>query len=223
MLIMKSQQLNDHELLEFATTFSSVQKGSLTEKILHWEFGPIMNMHYDINSKNYLFSEEKVPLHWDGAFYRVPRLLLFYCTETHGDGGETLFSDTESLWESLSEAQKKECQQVTLCYQTEKVAHYGGQIHIPLIQSHPTSGKTILRLAEKVETQKNPVTLTIHGTHNPTRFYEDYVKLLYSPKFMYTHKWEKGDLLIVDNYKYLHGRNSLGNNKMRSFKRIQIL
>ena len=179
----------------------------------------MMTMKYQKDAANYLFSDEAVPFHWDGAFYKEPRFLLFYCTESEGEGGETTFTDTTKLWESLSESEKEECRNIELTYTTEKKAHYGGTITVPLVQKHPVTGETILRIAERVETEKNPVTLTIHGAGE--KFYEKMKKKLYEN--MIAHPWKKGDLLIVDNFRYLHGRLPLGKNMNRSFKRIQIL
>ena len=211
MLTLSSEKdLSEEKLLELARSHG---------ELLHWEFGPVMTMKFDAEAKNYLFSDEAVPFHWDGAFYKEPKLLLFYCTESEGKGGETIFADTTALWNSLTESEKEECRNVTLTYTTEKKAHYGGSITVPLVQKHPVTGETILRLAEKVETEKNPVTLTIDGAGED--FYERMTKKLYESAL--SHSWEKGDLLIVDNFRFLHGRNPLGTNRRRTFKRIQIL
>lgn len=208
--LSSEMNLSEENLLEIAGSYG---------ELLHWDFGPVMTMKYDRNASNYLFSDEAVPFHWDGAFYKEPRFLLFYCTESEGAGGETTFTDTTKLWNSLSESEKGDCLKVTLTYSTEKKAHYGGTITVPLVQKHPVTGETILRIAERVETEKNPVTLTIDGADES--FYEKMKTRLYEN--MTAHSWKKGDLLIVDNFRFLHGRLPLGNNMKRSFKRIQIL
>mgnify|MGYP006257023471 CR=1 FL=1 len=222
MVILKSQQFNDQELLDYARSLSSVS-GSVEQQLLHWSFGPIMTMKHDLSSQNYLFSNENVPFHWDGAFFKEPRWLLFYCTESEGSGGETLFVNTEKIWNSLTDEEKNSSQHIELEYETEKVAHYGGKIRVPLVQAHPATGATILRMAERVISELNPVSLKIHGSQQPEKFYESFVQKLYDPEFVYEHRWEQGDLLVVDNFTYLHGRRHLGTNEKRSFKRIQIL
>lgn len=222
MLILNSQVFSDQELLTFAADQSS-QKGSLEQKLLHWEFGPLMHMKYNSEATNYLFSDSNVPFHWDGAFYKVPMKLLFFCVESNGPGGETLFTNTEKIWNSLTINEQELCKKVTLTYETKKLAHYGGKISVPLVQQHPITGATILRLAEKVETHLNPVDLKVDGIEKPNEFYQFLVEKLYFKDFIYEHHWEAGDLLICDNYTYLHGRRSLMKNLTRSFKRIQIL
>lgn len=215
-------KFDDAQLLAHARSLSR-QQGSVEEQLLHWDFGPIMQMHFQVDAANYLFSDECVPLHWDGAFYREPSTLLFYCTSTNGEGGDTLFSNTELLWESLTEAEQAQCRQIRLKYSTEKKAHYGGEINVPMVQTHPQTGKTILRLAERVETSKNPVKLEILGCEKPEEFYRHMVEKLYLPEFVYRHRWQQGDLLTCDNFTYLHGRAALKNNRSRAFKRLQIL
>lgn len=222
MHIMKSQVFDDRELLQLAESLS-LKEGSLEEKILHWDFGPIMEMKYEIEAKNYLFSDEAVPLHWDGAFHTEPSKLLFYCTESEGNGGETVFVNTEEIWKCLTSLEKEKFLNIRLVYKTSKLAHYGGLIDVSLVQKHPLSGNTILRMAERVNTALNPVELRILGTRDENEFYDYMVNKLYDSKFQYVHKWEKGDLVICDNFTYLHGRKPLGANRKRTFKRIQIL
>ncbi|WPU67024.1 TauD/TfdA dioxygenase family protein [Peredibacter starrii] len=221
-MILKDQKFSKEELLTYAQTLSD-KSGEIQDKLLHWDFGPMMEMRFDRNAQNYLFSDEVVPFHWDGAFYREPSKLLFFCEESVGNGGETLFVNTELLWSSLTEEEKVKCEKVTLTYRTEKKAHYGGEIKVPLVQKHPRTGSIILRLAEEVETHLNPVTLNIIGIENADAFYQELRNKLYDPAFMYEHAWEKGDLLVCDNFTFLHGRRALGGNLKRSFKRIQIL
>ncbi len=214
--------LSTEELLAYAQSLS-LKSGGIKEKLLHWEFGPVLEMQFDPKAQNYLFSDENVPFHWDGAFHQEPQLLLFHCLESEGEGGETLFVNTELLWESLTAEEKKECEGATLVYETKKLAHYGGKISVPLVQKHPLTGKTILRMAEAVETVLNPVTLTIEGVEDADAFYERMKKKLYDPKFMTEHTWKEGDLLVCDNFTYLHGRKPLRHNLKRRFKRLQIL
>lgn len=225
MFILKSVKFNEKELLEFARTHSSKKEAEINDQILFWDFGPVMKMKVSTSSNNYLFSEQNVPFHWDGAFYREPQKILFYCTQSKGEGGETLFADTEKIWDSLNPSEKEICEKITLNYKTQKLAHYGGEINVPLVQEHPVTKKKILRIAERVKTDLNPVDLEIKGVPKELgeKMYNLLVDKLYQEEFLYTHSWKKGDLLICDNFSYLHGRKALGNNKKRSFMRIQIL
>src|SRR5262249_23495928 len=146
------------EFLAFCKGFSSMQT-------LNWSFGPIMEMKEDPNPENYLFSREKVPFHWDGAFHKVPDYLMFSCVEApwESSGGETLFANTELIYRDASMQEKKLWSEAKFRYQTKKLAHYGGVVEGPLVQAHPESGRMILRFAEPVSTKLNPVSLEVLG------------------------------------------------------------
>lgn len=221
---------SDEGLLELAENLS-FKTGSLQNKVLHWDFGPIMRMHLDPNAKNYLFSDEEVPFHWDGAFHVEPQFLLFVCTQSEGSGGETLFSQTENIWNSLEGDKKESLRNLHLNFETEKKAHYGGRINVPLVQTHPIKGSPILRFAEEVKTHLNPVHRSVdkdqHIGESPQKPLEDSLKelteMVYNPQFCFQHQWKTHDILIADNFSLVHGRRALGRNRLRSFKRIQVL
>jgi alpha-ketoglutarate-dependent taurine dioxygenase len=225
LIIVKNfQHSEDSALLNFARQLST-KTGEIQNQVLHWEFGPIMRMGYQMNAKNYLFSQERVPFHWDGAFYQEPQWLLFFCECSGGVGGETLFTNTESIWLEATPERKKIFASIRLTYETEKKAHYGGKITVNMMQTHPLKKTTILRFAESVETTLNPVSLKIESREflDTDSFVKKMQQDIYSTTHCYQHLWESGDLVLADNYSLIHGRNELGENLQRKFKRIQIL
>jgi alpha-ketoglutarate-dependent taurine dioxygenase len=194
--------------------------------LLEWDFGPVMEMHERPDAKNYLFSREAVPFHWDGAFHKVPTFLMFYCVEAPlpGAGGETLFCDTERIFAGAPAAEKEELARIALTYETKKLAHYGGKITNPLLQQHPATGRPILRFAEPVETQLNPVTLAIDGlpAAEHASFLARMKERIYSPLHCYQHTWQNGDILMADNT-LIHGRRAFELDCPRHLRRIQLV
>jgi alpha-ketoglutarate-dependent taurine dioxygenase len=225
LLVLRDVQINgDEDLLNFAQRISR-KTGNIQDKLLHWDFGPVMNMGFKSDAANYLFSSENVPFHWDGAFYREPQWLLFYCVKSCGVGGETLFSNTEKIWTEASKEERRLFAEIELSYETEKKAHYGGKVKVKMLQHHPISGREILRYAEEVETKLNPVTLeiTTKGDLDTEKFVSLMQERIYNSDHCYRHIWKVGDLILADNFSLIHGRKALGKNLERSFKRIQIL
>ncbi len=216
--------VNESDLVKFARALSH-RPGGTTDQLLHWSFGPVMNMRFDPSTPNYLFSSECVPFHWDGAFFREPQYLVFYCEASQGCGGETLFCNTPLIWNKMSREKRRAFESVRLSYTTEKKAHYGGNCQVPLVQKHPLTGQPILRFAEEVDTKLNPVDLQIevHSKLDANQIYRDLVNLVYSPEHCLTHQWRAGDLVIADNFSLIHGRKALGDNRARSFKRLQVM
>lgn len=212
------EALSDAELTELAEAFSDQPE----RKLLEWEFGHLMRMRLDPSAPNYLFSAEAVPLHWDGAFHEEPRYLLFFCDESSGAGGETVFVDTRAVLAAADAATRAAWEGVTLTYTTEKLAHYGGTFSTRVVRQHPYTGEAVLRFAEAVATEKNPVTVEVAGSEDPG-FYADLAARVTAPEHTLEHRWRSGDLVLVDNHAFLHGRRALGANTGRAFRRIQVM
>lgn len=191
---------------------------------LLWDFGDVNELLIKEDSKNYLYSPEAVPMHWDGAFKAPPRWLMFYCAKSKGNGGETLFTDTQSVLSSIDANDLDIMKNITLHYQTEKIVHYGGNFSCKMISKHPKTNDTVIRYAEPVETKLNPVSLSIEGLpkDEEAAFINFIRDKLYHPKHCYTHEWEEGDIIIADNHRLLHGRNKIESNVSRHILRIQI-
>lgn len=45
---------------------------------------------------------------------------------------------------------------------------------------------------------------------------------LHSPKYVYSHRWQTGDLLVIDNQRTLHGRTAIGSDGVRLLLRGQV-
>lgn len=219
-------ELQKEEFLNLVLKFSK-PSSNIEERLLHWSFGPVMELQVDPKPENYLFSTENVPFHWDGAFHREPSYLAFNCllAPEEGCGGETLFCDTEKIYQDLAPAELKNLESCQLTYQTEKKAHYGGEVTVPILQKHPKTGVPILRYAEAVETELNPVKLKVAGLEGRTP--EEFQKLMkeriYGERYCYQHRWQKDDILLVDNFATIHGRNAFTKNTPRHIRRIQVL
>jgi alpha-ketoglutarate-dependent taurine dioxygenase len=197
------------------------------DPFLHWDFGPVMEMKENPESQNYLFSREAVPLHWDGAFHKMPSVLVFNCVESPvpGSGGETFFSDGEKILATASAELQAQWKKIHITYETQRLAHYGGTISVPLVGTHPKKNIPVLRFAEKVETTLNPVTVTVSGAASDVG--ESVVgylsRRLYEPDLCYVHKWQMGDLLLVDNHSLLHGRRAFLKDCPRHLRRVQLM
>lgn len=235
-------QMNLNELLSTVTReklvllrgLTALDRDNLLEycqsqaRLLSWDFGPVMEMRVDKNTKNYLFTDGDVPLHWDGAFYQEPRFLLFHCLQAPepDTGGETLFVDTEQVWLDADHVDKAHWETCQLTFATEKLAHYGGQFTRDLVNRHPDTGRPMLRFAEPVgENHLNPVTVSVV---NKTALESSTILARLSarmrlPQYCYQHQWQAGDYLIADNFSLLHGRHAFSENTPRHLRRIQIL
>ncbi len=219
-LIKVPHLLEKKQFIKFSFLASS--KDKIQESFISWDFGILMELKEDPSSPNYLFSRERVPFHWDGAFHEVPNILVFNSL-IDMEGGKTFFVDTEKIISDLEQEEIEELSNLEILYSTKKLAHYGGKISQKAIIKHPITGKNIIRIGEEVLTEKNPVKRRVV---NNVSF--DLVKkveqMFYHNKYFYAHKWCKGDILLADNFSLLHGREDFisSSNKKRHLRRIQI-
>lgn len=194
-------------------------------EFLKWDFGDVNELKLKPETPSYLYSHEAVPLHWDGAFAQSPSLLMFYCHESEGVGGETLFVDTQAVLESTPAEERALWQRLKLQYHADRKVHFGGTFSCDMLSPHPHKPTTLLRYAEPVETELNPVTLNITGL--PAECHDAFIQTmrekLYHPNVCYAHAWQTGDIVIADNHRLLHGRNALKDNLLRHILRIQII
>lgn len=201
--------------------------------LLEWEFGNVLDIKLESTPANHIFSSGRVELHWDGAFVdKTPKLNLFQCLKSNNDenqGGETIFVDTAKLWKESSREQQQIWKRCVINYKTEKKAHYGGSIRVPLVENHPTTLEKILRFIEPFNEDNvnvNPVEVTVNGIgeHEQESFLRQFTTRLYHNDVMYRHRWRKGDFVFVDNLGLLHGRTRFTSKTVdRHLQRIHIL
>lgn len=210
---------------EFLAYCRSASTGD-TDPLLHWGFGPLMNLTPDEEAKNYLFSREAVPFHWDGVFFQVPHVLVFHCVAApnDGEGGETLFCDAEQLYQGVPVEMRTRWADVAITYRTQKLAHYGGEATVPLFGTHPHKGTRVVRFAEAVTTHKNPVGIEVHGVdaREAEELVAYFTREMYSPLYCRAHAWRQGDLVLADNHALMHGRRAIGAGAARHIRRVQI-
>ena len=199
-------------------------------EILQWNFGAVLDLDVRDDPQNYLFDAGDVPFHWDGAFAdKVPRFFLFQCVQGSpaGAGGETVCCDTTAVYREAPEELRALWHRTTVSYRTDKLAHYGGLLTAPLLSSHPTTGETTIRYAEPLDPARyrNPLFLTLDGIspEEAVLVMDDLRTRLHDPRYCYSHSWQTGDIVLVENHALLHGRNGFTGSTERHLQRIPII
>jgi alpha-ketoglutarate-dependent taurine dioxygenase/4-hydroxybenzoate polyprenyltransferase len=196
-------------------------------KPLQWPFGSINDLKVKPGTENYIFTNRKVPVHWDGAFRgSIPHIILFQCITApdKSDLGGTTFVKTEQILSNASASELQEWEGISVTYKTEKLAHYGGEFTQKFISNHEVEDHPVIRYAEPVN-DINSVQLSIAGLgdKSTSTFKSEIERLLYSSENLYTHRWEDGDIILADNHSLLHGREAFKKQNERYIQRINIL
>lgn len=195
--------------------------------VLEWEFGAVNDLQARPDAKNYIYTSDAVPLHFDGAFIgKIPRYIFFQCqvAPPESTGGETLLVDTTKVIARAAAEDVDRWERTELKYETEKVVHYGGMFQSKLVGRHPITGEKILRFAEPVHAL-NPVSVELITGDGATgeEVISEMTELLYNPSVCYAHSWRPGDIVIADNFSLLHGRRAFTDPAHRHIERVNIL
>lgn len=194
-------------------------------RLLEWASGPVMDVAIADDPVNYLFSREAVPLHWDGFFGEgpTPSFLVWQCVQAPRRGGATIFTDAARVWDLADDARRADWQRRRLTYATEKKAHYGGEVTLPLVARHPRTGRATLRYAEPVATALNPLAVSDPDGGDLAELIADLGARLVDPRVCHHHVWRDGDLVIADNHALLHGRTAIEGGGARHLRRVQVV
>lgn len=196
-----------------------------------WPFGKVLELIEQDQPKDHIFDNSYVPLHWDGMYRpQVPEYQIFHCVKAPltGQGGRTTFSNTLLALKNAPLELKTLWGKVTGVYK-RKMEFYNSKTVSPIITKHPQRDFLVIRYNEPPSAEKghfvNPPDLEFLGI--PPEELEDFhhhlKQVLYAPENFYAHEWQKGDLVITDNFSLLHGREKFISKCPRHLQRVQVL
>lgn len=166
--------------------------------------------------------------HSDTPYFEIPqKATILYALEVPSYGGETLFSNSYKVAETLPEDIKhrlagRKAMQIydynrddvpTGDFDRSKHPHFAH----PVFRKHPESGRTSLFVSELMTDE-------IIGL--PEDESREILKLLFehqrNNEFVYTHAWRPGDLLMWDNRCSVHARNDFPGDQRRLLRRLTL-
>lgn len=168
--------------------------------------------------------------HSDSAFDEIPaKASLLYGIELPKSGGDTLFVDMYEVYEHLDGDTKD--------FLADK---WGVNYHLPSLPLDPSqSEEERIRTARKAvhpliiahpETGRPVLYANRHNTRDivglpsveSRELLERLFRLTEEPRFVYAHKWHKGDLVIWDNRCLQHGRTDFDPSERRLLRRFAV-
>ena len=166
--------------------------------------------------------------HSDTPYFENPRkATLLYAIEIPSRGGETLFSNSYKVAETLPEEIKHKLAGRTAMqiydygtqHKTDHSYDFDQHPHFahPLFRKHPETGRTSLFVSELM-------TVQIEGL--PKEESNDLLATLFRhqarEEFIYAHAWRPGDLLMWDNRCSVHARNDFPADERRLLRRLTL-
>ena len=215
-LVFRNQMLNPEQLKSISTLWG--------EPLVHPVFKGIDGHPEIIEIKN--FGEKyHTNAHWhsDVTFEdSPPDATLLYSIVVPDEGGDTLFSCQHLAYNDLDSNLKSDLANKVAVHSNIGVLMLSGQdpknaktVEHPIFRSHPETGKKAIYVTEAFvkeikgleseDSQKILQTLYAHATQE---------------KYIYRHKWSKGDLVIWDNRSVQHFAEHGYGDKERTMHRL---
>ena len=238
--VFHGQKLDDATQIAFASQFGPVEASAaklrqrdIKHRLPSNEIADISNL--DSEGK-VLQPEARRRLDWlgnrlwhtDASFRRVPGALsLLYAHIVPPEGGETEFADMRAAYDALPDRTKKELvglvaehsiwrsreQLGVVKYSEEELASLP-PVPQRVVRTHPGSGRKTLYVAS-------------HASHILGRPVADGRLLLLDliehatqPRFVHSHTWKQGDLVIWDNRCTMHRARPFDTTQVRDLRRV---
>ena len=239
-VVFHGQKLDDATQIAFASQFGPVEASAaklrqrdIKHRLPSNEIADISNL--DSEGK-VLQPEARRRLDWlgnrlwhtDASFRRVPGALsLLYAHIVPPEGGETEFADMRAAYDALPDRTKKELEGLVaehsiwrsreqlgvVKYSEEELASLP-PVPQRVVRTHPGSGRKTLYVAS-------------HASHILGRPVADGRLLLLDliehatqPRFVHSHTWKQGDLVIWDNRCTMHRARPFDTTQVRDLRRV---
>ncbi len=223
-LVFRNQPLTDEQQVRFSEYFGDIEiadlKNNITkasERRLSQMFSDISNLDKDQNilgkdGRQRLFNLGNRIWHSDSSFRPVPaRYSLLSARAVPVAGGNTQYADMHAAYDSLdaktlTEISDLQCEHSLLYSRarlgmdefTEQEKADFTPVTQPLVRTHPNTKRKSLFLSSHIG--------SVIGLTKPDGrlLIEELTELATQEKFVYTHRWQKDDLVMWDNRRTMH-------------------
>jgi alpha-ketoglutarate-dependent 2,4-dichlorophenoxyacetate dioxygenase len=220
-LIFRQQFIGDDDQLAFTRNFGSLLNGANMTKTdnlrLNPAFADVSNLDtnnnvLERNDRRRAFSLGNRLWHSDASFRATPaRYSLLSGRVVPPSGGNTEFADMRAAYESLTDDEKLEVENLrcfhSLLFSRSRLGFndYTNEersamepVRQPLIRIHPVTGRKSLFLSAHVGAIDDWL------TPEALIFLSDLTEHATQRRFVYSHVWRAGDLVMWDNRQTMH-------------------
>ena len=223
-LVFRNQPLTDEQQVRFSEYFGDIEiadlKNNITkasERRLSQMFSDISNLDKDQNilekdGRQRLFNLGNRIWHSDSSFRPVPaRYSLLSARAVPVTGGNTQYADMHAAYDALdaktlTDISDLQCEHSLLYSRarlgmaefTEQEKADFAPVTQPLVRTHPSTKRKSLFLSSHIG--------SVIGLTKPDGrlLIEELTELATQEKFVYTHRWQKDDLVMWDNRRTMH-------------------
>ena len=214
-LVFRNQSLTKDQQYAFTLNFGEIEGAHVNRLIDSQNYTPVhtvSNLDSDGRPSEVLRERGNYYWHSDKSYHAVPSLMtMLHAVELPPKGGETQFANTAKAYAALPEDTRREIDGLRAIHSWEASRiQCGGRpatpeqiaerppVDHPLVRTHPDSGAKALYLGN-------------HASHivgwpvaDGQALLRRLVQHVAQPQFVYTHRWQPGDLVLWDNRCTVH-------------------
>jgi alpha-ketoglutarate-dependent 2,4-dichlorophenoxyacetate dioxygenase len=239
-VVFHGQTLTDDRQIEFARHFGPINSPAqrarhtgIKHRLASLEIADISNLDGD---SNVLAPDSKRRLDWlanrlwhtDASFRAVPGALsMLYAHVVPDEGGETEFADLRAAYDALPQRTRDQIEpliaehsiwhsrsQLAVTRYTEEELKNLPPVPQRVVRTHPGSHRKTLYVAS-------------HASHiigmpvaDGRLLLMDLMEHATKPRFVHSHTWKQGDLVIWDNRCTMHRARPFDTTKVRDLRRV---
>jgi alpha-ketoglutarate-dependent taurine dioxygenase len=217
-LIVPEIDIDPGDLVAFSARLGPLEIHSRFENTLqaHREVFCVGNVERDGMKAS--FSRGVEQWHADSSYRSVPSdASLFYGEIVPPEGGETMFADATAAYRSLDPALKQRIEGLYAIHSLETLRLWGLRqnperhkgidsqtteyppVRQPLVRVHPATGAKSLYVCPAVISHVEGL-----EADESAALIDTLIEHITQPRFVYSHHWHKGDLVMWDNRAVLH-------------------
>ena len=228
LLVFRNQDISNDDQIRFCRYFGDLEDVR-TGKYANEEMRHTM-MITNVTDTGYMTALENGEMwfHSDQCYYEYPcRASTLYAMEIPKTGGNTLFANCYSAWETLPDDLREKLGGL----KAHNIYDYAGnpvkrgdnidpdapQYSHPVARTHPETGRKALYV-------NRLMTDFIEGLpeDESDRILQQLFEHSENPEFVYEHVWQVGDLVMWDNRCSMHARTDFDPGERRMMRRITV-
>jgi alpha-ketoglutarate-dependent taurine dioxygenase len=232
-LVFRNQTLSEDEQIRFAKHFGELKKRNRPATARNEsgiKHGDLTMLVSNIRENGKLIgslADGEMHFHSDYCYLEKPAKGTFlYAMEIPSQGGDTLFLNMYQAYDALPAELKARIagRKAVNAYHYESLTRaineakidFSKQPHFaqPMVCTHPDTGRKALYV-------NRLMTWTVDGMDDAegTALLDTLFKHIEQDRFVYTHKWRVGDLVLWDNRCTLHARTDFSDKERRLLRR----
>ncbi|MEM9387604.1 MAG: TauD/TfdA family dioxygenase [Pseudomonadota bacterium] len=231
LLVLPAQQVEEPDLVGFSAALGKLEIHVRAEYLSpqHPELLYVSNMRREGRTIGIL-ADREVGWHYDQIYLPKPAVGSLLCAVTLPEaGGDTYFADMVSAYAALPARTRErlagaEAIQSYAAFNamysvptTPEQAARTPDLRQPVVRTHPYTGEQALYLCPGMTTR-----ITGMAQHESDALLQELFDWSVQERFVYRHRWEKGDCVLWDNAATMHRRDPFSGGE-RLMKRTTIL